>query len=471
MSLERPPDQDIVIVGSTGDLARRKLLPALFNLHLSHLLPGQGRIIGCGRGPMEDQAFRDLATEAVREFSRTTPTATDWQGFADRLLYCDISTDGFQGLPALLTQPERLMYLAIPPSAFAATVAAIGSAGLASGTRVIIEKPFGHDLASSRSLTESVHAVFDEQQVYRIDHFLGKETVQNILVFRFGNAIFERIWNRDSIDHIQFTVAESIGIEDRGAFYEETGALRDILQNHVFQVLSLLTMEAPASLHCEAVRDEKSKLFQAMRPIDPGEVVRGQYARNLVDNVTVKGYTEADGVAADSDVETFAALRLWIDNWRWGGVPFYLRTGKRLPKRATEVTVVFRPAPIHLFSQAGADGLKPNVLNMCIQPDETISVQFLAKVPGSEVKVQPVDMQFSFEKSFTATADEAYERLIHDAMDGDNTLFARADAVDRAWCVVEPVLRDLRPVELYRAGMWGPKAADDLIAPRLWHLR
>ncbi len=471
MSLERPPDQDIVIVGVTGDLARRKLLPALFNLHLAHLLPDKGRIIGCGRGPMADAAFRALATAAVKEFSRTTPSAKDWSAFAGRLSYCDIGTDGFQGLPALLTQSQRLAYLAIPPSAFAGNVAALGTAGLAAGTRIIIEKPFGHDLKSARALAKSIHAVFDEEQVYRIDHFLGKETVQNILVFRFGNAIFERIWNRDSIDHIQFTVAESIGIEDRGAFYEETGALRDILQNHVFQVLSLLTMEAPASLHSEAVRDEKSKLFEAMRPLGPDDVVRGQYARSVVDKKTVKGYTEEEGVAADSEVETFAALKLSIDNWRWGGVPFYLRTGKRLPTRATEVTVVFRPAPIHLFSKGGVDGLKPNLLNICIQPDETISVQFLAKVPGPEIKVQPVDMQFSYEKSFTATADEAYERLIHDAMDGDNTLFARADAVDRAWCVVEPVLRDLRPVELYRAGTWGPTAADDLIAPRLWHLR
>lgn len=471
MSLERPSDQDIVIVGATGDLARRKLLPALFNLHLAQLLPGQGRIIASGRGALSEEAFRELARDAVKEFSRTAPAAEDWSAFSERLSYRDLGTGGFEAMVPLLTQPERLIYLAIPPSAFAETVASIGAAGLASGTRVIIEKPFGHDLASSRALTESIHAVFDERQVYRIDHFLGKETVQNILVFRFGNAIFERLWNRDSIDHVQFTVAESIGIEDRGAFYEETGALRDILQNHVFQVLSLLTMEAPASLHAEAVRDEKSKLFEAMRPLGPEDVVRGQYARSVVAQETVKGYAEEDGVAADSEVETFAALRLWIDNWRWGGVPFYLRTGKRLPRRATEVTVVFRPAPIHLFSQAGADGLKPNVLSMCIQPDETISVQFLAKVPGSEVKVQPVDMQFSYEKSFATTADEAYERLIHDAMDGDNTLFARADAVDRAWCVVEPALRDLRPVELYRAGTWGPKAADDLIAPRLWHLR
>ncbi len=471
MSLERPPDQDIVIVGATGDLARRKLLPALFNLHLAQLLPERGRIIGSGRGPLSEEAFREMAREAVIEFSRSAPAATEWNAFAARLSYCDLGMGGFQAMVPLLTQPERLMYLAIPPSAFADTVASVGSVGLANGTRVIIEKPFGHDHASSRTLTESIHAVFDEQQVYRIDHFLGKETVQNILVFRFGNAIFERIWNRDSIDHVQFTVAESIGIEDRGAFYEETGALRDILQNHAFQVLSLLTMEAPASLDSEAVRDEKSKLFSAMRPVDPGDVVRGQYARNVVDGATVKGYTEADGVAADSDVETYAALRLFIDNWRWGGVPFFLRTGKRLPRRATEVTVVFKPAPIPLFSQTGVDGLKPNVLNMCIQPDETISVQFLAKVPGSEVKVQPVDMQFSYEKSFATTADEAYERLIHDAMDGDNTLFARADAVERAWCVVEPALQELRPVELYRAGTWGPKAANDLIFPRLWHLR
>lgn len=471
MSLERPQDQDIVIVGATGDLASRKLLPALFNLQLAALLPEKGRIVGCGRTAMTDEEFRNLAKSALQEFSRSRPSPAQWSAFAERLSYCDTASNGFEGLASRLTQSNRLIYLAIPPSAFATTVRAIGSAALVDGTRVIIEKPFGHDLASSQELTRSIHAVFDETQVFRIDHFLGKETVQNILVFRFGNAIFERIWNRDSIEHVQFTVAESIGIEERGAFYEETGALRDILQNHVFQVLSLLTMEAPASLHCEAVRDEKSKLFEAMRPLTPEDLVRGQYARSVIDGKTVKGYSEEDGVAADSDVETYAAVRLFIDNWRWGGVPFYLRTGKRLPRRATEVTVVFRPAPIHLFSGSGGDGLKPNVLNLCIQPDETISLQFLAKAPGPEIEVQPVDMQFSYEKSFTATADEAYERLIHDAMDGDNTLFARADAVDRAWSVVGPVLQDLRPVEFYRAGTWGPEAANKLIGPHLWHLR
>ena len=471
MTLDRPADQDIVIIGATGDLSKRKLLPALYNLQLAGLLPEHAQIIGCARPVLTNADFRQLAADAVGEFSRTPPDEANWSSFARRLVYCSGSAEGLAGVRARCTQAERLVYLAIPPSAFEETVRELGKAGLASGTRLIIEKPFGHDLASARKLAGSVHAVFDEKQVYRIDHYLGKETVQNILVFRFGNALFERLWNRDSIDHVQFTVAESIGIEGRGSFYEETGALRDILQNHVFQVLSLLTMEPPRSLDAEAIRDEKARLFESMRELRPQDVVRGQYTGTLLDGHATAAYREEPGVAPDSQTETYGAIRLLIDNWRWAGVPFYLRTGKRLPRRSTEVTVVFREAPVQLFAGTGVEGLKPNLLNLCVQPDEQITLQFLAKVPGPEIRVKAVDMSFSFADSFATKPAEAYERLIHDAMDGDHTLFARSDSVERAWCIVDPVLDDLRPVEFYHAGTWGPRAADDLIAPRLWHLR
>ena len=471
MSLDRPEDQDIVLVGATGDLGKRKLLPALYNLHLDGLLPEQGAIIGYARGETDDAAFKMMAEAAVREFSRRPVDAAAWAPFAAKLQYVSGTKEGFAGVKARCKQERRTVYLSIPPSVFGQTVTDIGAAGLAEGTRVVVEKPFGHDLASSRALSETIHGVFDESQVFRIDHYLGKETVQNILVFRFGNAVFERVWNRDSIDHVQFTVAESIGIEGRGAFYEETGALRDILQNHVFQVLSLLTMEAPGSLKPEAVRDEKAKLFQAMRPLTSADIVRGQYGASLLAGEKVAGYRQEPGVAARSHTETFAALKLQIDNWRWSGVPFYLRTGKRLPKRITLVTIVFREAPVHLFAGTGIDALKPNMLNISIQPDEEITFEFIAKVPGQEMRVEPVEMEFSYDEAFSVQPAEAYERLIHDAMDGDHTLFARSDSVDRAWEVVKPILDHLPPVEPYQAGTWGPKGADVLIAPRLWHLR
>ena len=471
MSLEAPLDQDIVIVGATGDLARRKLLPALYNLHLGGLLPAKGRIIGYARSEVSDAEFRKLAQDAVREFSRTKVTARAWAAFAKRLSYVSGKVEGCAGITARCALPARLIYLSTPPSSFAATIRALGEAGLAEGARLVVEKPFGHNLASSRALAATIHGVFAEEQVFRIDHYLGKETVQNILVFRFGNSVFERVWTRDAIDHIQFTVAESIGIEGRGEFYEETGALRDILQNHVLQVLSLLTMEPPSSFAPEAVRDEKHKLFQAMRPLTPGDIVRGQYARSTAAGRKVDGYREEEGVAPKSEVETFAAVRLYIDNWRWSGVPFYLRTGKRLPLRRTEVTVVFGKAPVPFFAGTGVDALDPNVLTISIQPEETIQFRFLAKVPGPEVAVQQVDMGFSYDQAFTVQPAEAYERLLHDAMDGDHMLFARADSVERAWEVVEPVLGALPPVHPYPAGSWGPPEADALIAPRIWGAR
>ena len=471
MSLKPPEDQDTIIIGATGDLARRKLLPALYNLFVRGLLPAQGRIIGYARSNLEDDEFRTRAADAVREFSRSGIDEKAWASFAQRLTFVCAEPDGFAGVLRRCEQPKRLVYLATPPSTFPSTVRGLGEHGLAEGTRLIVEKPFGHDVASAEELENTLHKVFEEPQIFRIDHYLGKETVQNILVFRFGNSIFERVWNRDAIDHIQITVAESIGIEGRGAFYEEVGALRDIIQNHVFQVLSLLTMEPPSSFKPEAIRDEKVKLFHAMQPLDPANVIRGQYSSSRVAGDDVPGYRDEEGVHPDSQTETFVALRLAIDNWRWAGVPIFLRTGKRLPKRATEVLIAFRDIPIRFFEGTGVEQLPANHLTISIQPDEEISFAFLAKVPGPEIRVKPVHMGFSYGESFMAKPAEAYERLLHEAMDGDHTLFARGDGVERAWTVVQPVLEAMPPVRPYPAGSWGPPEADELIAPRTWHLR
>ncbi len=470
MSLTPPPDQDIVIIGATGDLAKRKLLPALYNLHVGGLLPAKGKIIGCARSEVSDDQFCEMAAAAIKEFSRTGFDAAQWKTFQPRLTYVATS-EGYDEVRKLCLLPDRLVYLSIPPSAFSATIDAVAAAGLVEGTRLIVEKPFGHDVESSRQLADKIHEHFEESQVLRIDHYLGKETVQNILVFRFGNSVFEKVWSRDMIEHVQFTVAESIGIEGRGAFYEETGAFRDILQNHAFQVLSLLTMEAPATFDAEAVRDEKHKVFESMRPLEACDVVRGQYTSGAVGGERVEGYLEEDGVHPESQVETFAAVRLCIDNWRWAGVPFYLRTGKRMTRQVTEATIVFRQAPVHFFRPMGVQELAPNTLTITIQPEESITFKFMAKAPGPDVEIEPVTMSFTYDSSFKQQPAEAYETLLNDAMEGDQTLFARADSVDLAWEIVQPVLDDMPPVQPYFAGTWGPRAADELILPHKWHLR
>ncbi len=469
MSLDPPADQDIVIIGATGDLAKRKLLPALYNLHLGGLLPRNGHIIGYARRPLSDAEFRDSAAASIREFSRTELDEGSWPAFAERLRYVD-SGQGLAEVARCCSHLERLIYLSIPPSAFPTTIAEVASGGLVEGARIVVEKPFGHDLESAYDLDGTIHKHFEEQQVFRIDHYLGKETVQNILVFRLGNSVFERVWNRDAIDHVQITVAESIGIEGRGAFYEEAGALRDILQNHVLQVLAMLTMEPPASFHPEAVRDEAAKLFHAIRPIDPADAVRGQYIRAQDGGEILPGYREETGVAASSEVETFAAIRLFIDNWRWSGVPIFLRTGKRMPRKATEVAISFREAPVRMFEGTGVGYLRPNLLTLSIQPDEEISFRFLAKEPGPEISVKPATMHFSFDETFSAEPAEAYERLLHDAMGGDHTLFARADAVHRSWQIIERILDEPPAVNFYPAATWGPPESDTLIAPRAWLL-
>jgi glucose-6-phosphate 1-dehydrogenase len=470
MSLDRPQEQDIIIIGATGDLSRRKLLPALYNLFaVDELLPPHGQIIGFARSPLSNEEFRTMAMDAVREFSRTPLDEASWPGFAKRLAFVSAAPDGYAEL-ARRCGDSRLVYLAVPPSAVPPAVAALAKHDLVRGTRLIVEKPFGRDLPSARALDRALGAVFQESQIFRIDHYLGKETVQNILVFRFGNSLFERSWNRDAVDHIQITVAESIGIEDRGASYEEAGALRDIIQNHVLQVLSLLTMEPPASLQPEAIRDEKAKLLTAVQPADPARVVRGQYTRGRVEGKEVPGYREEAGTSPASSNETFAALELYIDNWRWAGVPIFLRTGKRLPRRATEIKIGFRDVPVRFFEGTGIAALSANHLTICIQPGESITFAFLAKVPGPEVTVKPVHMEFSYGESFMVKPAEAYERLLHDAMDGDHTLFAREDSVELAWRVLQPVLDAMAPVCFYPAGTWGPREAEELISPRSWHL-
>jgi glucose-6-phosphate 1-dehydrogenase len=385
--------------------------------------------------------------------------------------FLSLRIEDFAELRRRLHQPERLVYLAIPPNAFGETVRALAAEGLASGTRLLIEKPFGRDLASACSLDAELREVLDESQIFRIDHYLGKETVQNILVFRFGNSVFERVWNRDAIDHIEITVAETAGVDGRGDFYEEVGAIRDVVQNHLLQVLSLLTMEPPASFEAEAVRDENVKLLRAVRPMDPARMVRGQYTRGPVNGREVPGYRDEENVAPNSDTETFAAMRISIENWRWAGVPIYLRTGKRLPKQATEIEIAFKDVPAPFFAPTGIEELQPNTLALCIQPEESITFSFLAKVPGPDINVKPVTMNFNYGSAFAGEPAEAYERLIRDAIEGDRTLFVRADSVERAWQIVQPVLDNPPPLRFYPAGTWGPQESEDLIAPWPWHLR
>ncbi len=471
MSLEPPAPQDIVIIGASGDLSRRKLLPALYNLAAGNLLPAGGQIVGLARRDLSHDGFRELGRDAVKEFSRSGFDEKLWGEFARRLTFVRLDDEGYEHLAECVGESERLVYLAVPPSAVSATLGGLRGAGLTRGTRLVLEKPFGRDLASARELNRGLHEILDESQIFRIDHYLGKETVQNILVFRFGNSVFERVWNRDAVDHMQITVAESIGIEDRGAFYEETGALRDIVQNHVLQVLSLLAMEPPSSLAPEAIRDEKAKVMMAMRPLDPARTVRGQYAAGTVRGEAVSGYREEPGVAPDSETETFFAAQLKIDSWRWSGVPIFIRTGKRLPRRATEVTVIFREVPLCFFEGTEVAEIPSNHLVMRIQPDEGVSLVFVAKEPGPGVSAQPVTMDFSYSNSFMTEPAEAYERLLHDVMDGDHTLFARQDSVERGWAVVQAALENPAPLCVYPAGSWGPREAEDLITPRQWHLR
>ncbi len=470
MAIEQPDSQDIIIVGATGDLARRKLLPALYQIHLRGLLPPAGRIIGLARKSMNDDQFRALVRDATASAEGDSAGPEEWNEFASRLSYVGLEESAFSNLAKLATQDQRLLYLAIPPAVFDSTIREIAQHKLNHGARIVIEKPFGHDLQSAIKTGALVREVFEESQIFRIDHYLGKETVQNILVLRFGNSIFERIWNRDAIDHIEITIAESDGIEGRGEFYEPVGALRDIVQNHAMQVLALLTMEAPVSLSAEAIRDEKLKLLRAVRPVDPDSVVRGQYESGEVHGARVPAYREHEGVNAGSETETFAALQLSIDNWRWAGVPVYLRTGKRLPRRVTELEVAFKEVPKTFFEGSGVEPMRPNHLTIQIQPEEEICLSFVVKTPGPELHARQAQMVFSYAEGDEEHREEAYEKLLSEVMAGDSTLFVRGDSVERAWTILQPVLDSPPEICFYPAGTWGPAEANPLISPEEWHL-
>ena len=470
-SAAAPPPQDLILFGATGDLARRKLLPALYDLHVDDLLPRQGAIIGYARRELSQDAFRDAALAAVRQRARHPLDPARSDSLAARLHYVSGRGEGMAGLSRLSRQSRRLIYLSTPPSTFADTTRALAGAGLSDAALLVVEKPFGHDLESSRALERALAATLAPEQVLRIDHFLGKEAVQNIPVLRFGNALFERNWDRDAIDHIQITVAETGGVAGRGAFYEETGALRDIIQNHALQILSLLAMEPPSSLSPDAVRDEKVKLLHALQPGQPGSAVFGQYGAGRIDGALAAGYRQEQGVNPASARETYAALVLRVDNPRWRGVPFYLRTGKRLARTVTEIHVRFRPPMARLFAPAQGIDLESDFLTIRIQPDAGVSLHFVAKDPGPGLRLKPAAMDFASGRSFASEPAREYERLLHGAMTGDHALFARADEVDRAWRLLQPLLADEPASHLYTAGSWGPDAADRLIAPRRWQLR
>jgi glucose-6-phosphate 1-dehydrogenase len=479
MALASPPPQTLVVFGASGDLARRKLLPALYDLAYDGLLPERYAIVGSGASRLDDAQFRERARGAVEEFSRHRLDDGRWQAFAQGLSYVSAPLDdpgAFANLrERLLTLDaqlgaggRRLFYCGTPPSAVPAIVCRIGEAGLEDNARIVLEKPIGHDLASAIELGRTVREVFDEPQVSRIDHYLGKEAVQNILVFRFANSMVERAWCGEAVDHVQITVAESAGIERRGRYYEQAGALRDMVQNHLLQVLSFVAMEPPDSLGPEDVRDRKAELLDAVRPFSADELVRGQYTAGVVEGHEVPGYRDEELVAPESTVETFVAVRAWIDNARWEGVPFFLRAGKRLPHRTTEVAIVLRESDRRLFESAGIARLPAHHLALRIQPDEGISLVFRAKEPGPGMALDAVPMDFSYGSSFRTRPTEAYERLLHDAMAGDQTLFLREDAVERSWEIVAGVVDAPETVHPYAAGTWGPRAADELIAPRAW---
>jgi glucose-6-phosphate 1-dehydrogenase len=476
----------VVVFGATGDLTARKLMPALYNLARERLLPAGFSVVGFARREWDDDQFRAVMKEAVAKFSREPLDEELWDSFARELHYVQGAFDempAYETLAARLEKQDsahgaggnRLFYLATPPEAYASIAQRLGEAGLSRGgsgggwARLVVEKPFGRDLESARRLDQALGLVFRERQIYRIDHYLGKETVQNIMVFRFGNGIFEPIWNRRYVDNVQISVGETVGVEGRGGYYETSGALRDMVQNHLLQVVALVAMEPIASFRADAVRDEKAKVFHAIRPIDDIErhTVRGQYTRGAILGQMVPGYREEQGVSPDSQTETYTAMRFEIENWRWAGVPFYLRVGKRLPKRATEVAITFHTAPLQLFRQMGGESPPPNLLVLRIQPDEGISLRFGAKVPGTRSDVRPVNMDFRYGSSFGVSPPEAYERLLLDAMLGDSTLFTRWDSVEKAWELLTPVLEawgsGASPLQFYAAGSWGPDAARELI--------
>ena len=506
-----PEPAAMVIFGASGDLAHRKLLPALYSLTRDRLLPSRFAIIGFARRPVSDDQFRDEMRAACNEHARRRPLDPElWAAFARNIFYQQGEYEdpgSFLSLKQRLVEIERALglpgnrvfYLATPPSSFASVIRSLGQAELAPKppplgspkpaggpppfARVIIEKPFGTDLDTARALNRDVHETLDERQIYRIDHYLGKETVQNLLVFRFANGIFEPLWNNRFVDHIQITGAESLGVEGRGGYFDHAGILRDMVQNHLLQVLSLVAMEPPVTFEADAVRDEKLKVLKALRHVPSSDfdkqVVRAQYTAGSNAGQTVRGYREERDVSPTSTTETFVALKLYIDSWRWAGVPVYLRSGKRLPKRVTEVSVHFKEAPHLLFGRRG-ENIRPNVLAIRIQPDEGIALNIGSKLPGPAMEIAPVSMEFRYGTSFGVEPPEAYERLLLDCLLGDNTLFTRADEVEASWAWVTRILRrwgEETPegqvsLATYPAGTWGPPAAERLITAdgRAWRL-
>ena len=465
-----PQNHVVVIFGANGDLARRKLLPALYHLEAEGLMPEDYRIVGNSRSEMLTDEFVAFGRRAVEEFGRGVIEDNAWERFSNRLTYVSheftpsdtsaVAEAVAEAEASMGGRPRRLYYLSVPPLAFAPIIEGLGLDRLNERARVIIEKPFGRDRESFKELTETVAGVLEEDAIYRIDHFLGKETVQNILALRFANGIFEPVWNRNHIDHVQIDVPETLGIGSRGIFYEQAGALRDMLVTHLLQVLAFVAMEPPTSLQARPLRDETLKVFETVMPLDPSDVVRGQY----------QGYRDEAGVAPDSDTETFVAAKVSVDNWRWAGVPFYLRTGKRMAEGRQTVTLVFREPPRQMFREAPGVWMDQDTLSLDLGPDEGISVTFLAKVPGPTIELAPATMRFRYEGSFGSELIEAYERLLHDALLGDRTLFTRGDGIDRTWEIIEKVLEHPSPLETYAPGSWGPSAAAELIAPHRWCL-
>ncbi|MFP4166183.1 MAG: glucose-6-phosphate dehydrogenase [Opitutales bacterium] len=484
------PPTVVVIFGASGDLTARKLAPAIFNLGVDNLLPGEFHLIGFGRKPVEDEAFREMLDEAVENHSRRPMNRDIW----GRLRQCATYQSGAYDDPdafaelakkidaiekELGREVQRVFYLSTPPGVFAPIIENLGQSGLASAhphgnfsSKVIVEKPFGHDLESARDLNATINNVFRESQIFRIDHYLGKETVQDLLVQRFANSIFEPIWNRGYVDCVQITVAENLGVGSRGGYYDASGALRDMVQNHTMQLVALTAMEPPVSLAPESIRDEKVKVLKAIQPLqlegEQSDVVRGRYTRGLVDGEPVNGYLEEADIPPDSTTETYAALRLSINNWRWKGVPFYIRSGKRMARRASEIAIQFKRPPGILFSEGNQFDVAPNTMVISIQPDEGVTVVMNSKIPGLETRTQPVKLHFRYATTFGSNTPEAYERLILDAMVGDSTLFIRGDETEASWALITPILRyweacGSRGLEEYVAGSWGPQDAERML--------
>jgi glucose-6-phosphate 1-dehydrogenase len=484
----RVPECTVVIFGANGDLTKRKLLPALYRLMYERRLSPGFAVVGISRTPMSDDEFRQKMRESVQKFLEDSPFDNDvWAGFSQGLYYMSGDVNDAEMYTRLATrlagieQSRRtggnvLFYLSTQPSQYGLAAKGLGAAGLQHGNgwrRLVVEKPFGHDLGSARALSAELQEVFPESEVYRIDHYLGKETVQNILAFRWGNGIFEPLWNRRYVNHVQITAAESIGVEGRGAYYQEAGALRDMIQNHLLQVMATIAMEPSGVFEPTAVRDERAKLLRSIRVLKPGEVaanaVAGQYGPARIGGVDLPGFRQEKGVDPASQTDTYAAITFMVDNWRWAGVPFYIRTGKHLPKRVSEIAIQFNPAPHSVFGQNG-DGATPNLLILRIQPEEGISLKFLSKQPGAGMKLRPVSMDFNYGASFGERSPSAYETLLLDAILGDATLYSRQDMVEASWGAVKPIMEAWAATKLdfpnYAAGTWGPKAADEMLARR-----